>query len=272
VINWITSVDPSTKQNDTFSLCQKGTGKWLLDSDEFKEWLANTDRIIFCPGMPGAGKTFLTSIVIDHLESVYYNNDDEDKGEDEYDSIAITYIYCTYGSKQNHINLLECLLKQLVQKRPALAESVANFYEQYKDKSNLYLEELPKTLKSVIADYSKIFIVVDAIDELQLSEREKLFSKLLVVRSEFTTNFFVTSRFIPDIEEKLKGTSQVEIRANDEDVKSYLEGRMAERSKIPSFISDSGILQQEIKDKIIEAVDGMLVTLIQFDMAENFNK
>jgi hypothetical protein len=49
----------------------------------------------------------------------------------------------------------------------------------------------------------------------------------------------------------------VEICASDEDVRRYLEGHMRQ---LPSFVERNQLLQEEIKTKISEAVDGMYVS------------
>jgi hypothetical protein len=41
--------------------------EWLLDSDEFQTCLDTDKQTLFCPGIPGAGKTILSSIVVDYL-------------------------------------------------------------------------------------------------------------------------------------------------------------------------------------------------------------
>lgn len=38
-----------------------------LDSHEFQEWLNNSKQTLFCPGIPEAGKTVITAIVVNHL-------------------------------------------------------------------------------------------------------------------------------------------------------------------------------------------------------------
>jgi Cdc6-like AAA superfamily ATPase len=62
-------------------------------------------QTLFCPGIPGAGKTILTSIVIDKLTTQF--------GNDE--SIGVAYIYCNFRrqDKQKPGDLLTSLLKQL---------------------------------------------------------------------------------------------------------------------------------------------------------------
>ncbi|KAF2182132.1 hypothetical protein K469DRAFT_520620, partial [Zopfia rhizophila CBS 207.26] len=51
-----------------------GTGQWLLDSKEFQTWLKTSNQTLFCLGILGAGKTILTSIVVDDLIIQSQNN------------------------------------------------------------------------------------------------------------------------------------------------------------------------------------------------------
>jgi hypothetical protein len=51
-------------------------------------------------------------------------------------------------------------------------------------------------------------------------------------------------------------TTPIEIRASDDDVRRYLDGKM---SQLRPFVSRNFALQEEIKTEIIKAVDGMYV-------------
>ena len=68
ILDWLTPVDYGPQQTDNIRRRQPGTGQWLLDSAEYQTWLKTSKQTLFCPGIPGAGKTILTSIVIDRSE------------------------------------------------------------------------------------------------------------------------------------------------------------------------------------------------------------
>ncbi|KAF5506983.1 hypothetical protein CGCA056_v013023 [Colletotrichum aenigma] len=68
ILNWITPIDFAAQQIDNLERRQEGTGQWLLESPEFQNWIKEDRKTLFCPGIPGAGKTMLSSIVIDHLQ------------------------------------------------------------------------------------------------------------------------------------------------------------------------------------------------------------
>src|SRR5438045_2885380 len=74
ILDWLTPVNYASQQNDYLRRRQSGTGQWLLDSEEYQAWLKTSKQTLFCPGIPGAGKTILTSIVISDLCNKFHND------------------------------------------------------------------------------------------------------------------------------------------------------------------------------------------------------
>ena len=118
------------------------------------------------------------------------------------------------------------------------------------------LDELSTTLQSVAATYSRVFIIIDALDELQANGRQRFLSEIFGLQARYRANLFSTSRNIPEITAKFTGSVALEIRASEQDVQRYVEGNI---SHLPSFVGRSLYLQEEIKSKIVNAVDGMYV-------------
>ena len=56
ILDSISAISYTTKQSTILDQRQEGTGQWLLDSKEFQEWMRNSEGILLCTGMPGAGK------------------------------------------------------------------------------------------------------------------------------------------------------------------------------------------------------------------------
>ncbi|MCJ1255063.1 hypothetical protein MMC24_002879 [Lignoscripta atroalba] len=202
--------------------------------------------------MPGAGKTIMVSIVIDYLYNRYRNDN----------SVGTAYLYCNFRrqDEQKPVDLLACLLKQLLSDLPNIPMSVRRLYENHKDtKTRPSFDEISKELHSMVGAYSKCFIVVDALDECQVSEggRRKFLSELLGLQTKIGANLFTTSRFIPEITKVFEGKAVwKEIYASEKDVRRYLDGYM---TRLPSFVLRSLDLQEEIKTKIVEAVKGMFL-------------
>ncbi|KAF7556652.1 hypothetical protein G7Z17_g1186 [Cylindrodendrum hubeiense] len=124
ILNWLTPIDYSAQQSDYINWRQEGSGQWFLDSEMFKAWVESDNQTLFCPGIPGAGKTILTSIVVDDLTTRFGN----DK------SIGIAYIYCNFRrhDEQKAEHLLASLLRQLAQGLSDLPDDLKLLYENSK--------------------------------------------------------------------------------------------------------------------------------------------
>ena len=172
ILDWITRIDYSPQQRDNLRRRQPGTGKWLLDSSQFQRWLSTKKQTLFCPGIPGAGKTIQTSIVVDDFISRFHNDP----------NTGIAYIYCNFHQQeeQKADDLLATMLRQLAESQPSLPECVRDLYNECKKKRRRPLsDEILEVLHSVAAIYTRAFIVIDALDECQVdSSREKLLLEL----------------------------------------------------------------------------------------------
>jgi len=252
IIDWLTPIDYASQQSDFISRRQEGTGMWLLNSDEFQEWLGQSKKTLFCPGIPGAGKTMMTSIVVDFLNVKF----EKDPG------VAIAYTYCNYQLQQTQRpeDLLSSLLKQLVQEQPALRIDVKDLCERHMTKGTRpSFDEIVKVFRSTVQLYSRVFIIIDALDEYHVSSegQNRLLSELFNLQVIAQVNLFATSRFISEITSQFEGCIVKEIRGQDDDVLSYVNGRIPQLLR--SQISKHPHVQDEIREAIVKAVHGMYV-------------
>ena len=251
ILDWLTPIDYVPQQSDFINRRQAGTGEWLLDSPEFHTWLNMERQTLFCQGIPGTGKTILTSIVVDDICNRFHNDN----------TTGITYVYFNFRRRdeQTAEDLLASLLKQLAQGQSLLPDNVRSLYDKHKDKKTRPLfDEVTKVLQSVAATYSRLFIVVDALDECQISDgcRTRFLTAIFNLQAKYGANIFATSRIIPEITEKFQGSISLEIRASEQDVRKYVNGQI---SHLPSFVRCNPDLQEKIKSGIVKAVDGMYV-------------
>jgi Cdc6-like AAA superfamily ATPase len=249
ILNWLTPIDYATQQSDYIRRQQPGTGQWLLESAEYQAWLNESKQTLFCPGIPGAGKTILTSVVVDNLLVRFQ----------DIATVRIAYLYCAARNEQNIDDLLANLLKQLAQGQSPLPNSVKKLYDRHQgQRMRPSLDEISRALHSVAEKYSRVFIIVDALDECRISDVrwKKFLDKIFSLQAKTRASLFATSRFIPEIAEKFSGSTSLEIRANSHDVRRYLEGHMYQ---LPGFVARRQELQEEIKSEIIQSVDGMCV-------------
>ncbi|CAM1501783.1 Fc.00g037670.m01.CDS01 [Cosmosporella sp. VM-42] len=227
VLEWITPNNYGPQQSDFISRRHPGTGQWLLDSADFQTWLQTHGQTLFCPGIPGAGKTILTSTVVDDIHSRFRNDR-------------------TIG-------------------RCSLPESVKLLHQRHKErKTRPMFNEVSEALKSVVALYSRVYIIIDALDECSVSNnnrendsnRQKLLTEIFDLQATHGANIFVTSRLIPGITAQLSKSQSLEIRATAEDLERYLDGNVG---LMPAFVGKNRKLQAEIMTTISDAVDGMFL-------------
>lgn len=252
LFDWLSSTNFPSQQSDIISRCQQGTGIWLIDSKEYHDWLNGTESTLFCPGIPGAGKTMMTSIVIQNLQESFLSDS----------KIGIAYLFCSYKreAEQTIEMLLASLMKQLSQRRTTLTAEVKALHTHHKNSGvRPSTDKLLDVIKSATKEFSRVYFLVDALDECSNTNgtRSRLLEAVFYLQTRTNISFFGTSRFMPEILASFRGKSSLEIRASDEDVERYLQDHMI---SLPSFVSSNRNLQRTIQIKIVRAVEGMCVT------------
>ena len=243
-MEWLSPTDFPALQHDIITRREEGTGQWFLDSPKFKRWLQGSDKTLFCPGIPGAGKTMMAAIAIDYLCMTA-----------ECDGVA--YLFCNYKAQadQSLSSLLAALLKQLVQSHPDIAAPVMHVYNNcLKRKSRPSLDEILKALQSVCSSYATVSIVVDALDECADRDGARLIDNLRQLQPRIDLRLLFTSRFMPEITQKFPLDATLEVRASSEDVRRFTAGQIP---RLPNCVQRDEELKHTVQNKIIEAVDGM---------------
>lgn len=138
---------------------QPGTGRWLLESPEFREWVDGDTHTLLCHRIPGAGKTMMTTTVVDYLWA----------SQSMDSATGIAYIYLNYrrSEEQTVELLLGNVLKQLAFCRGSVWESLQRLYEKSRSQMRSSPEELSDAAQSILQQNSRTFVIIDALDECQ---------------------------------------------------------------------------------------------------------
>jgi hypothetical protein len=246
VFEWLSPVDFAAQHSDVINRRQEGTGMWFADSPKFHSWIHGSNQTLFCPGIPGAGKTMIAAIAVDHLWKHVQSKD-----------IGVAYIYCNYKTQtdQTAINLAAAILKQLIQERPSVPEPVASLYSRHAHRrTRPSFEEIRSALQTVVSNFSKVYIVVDALDECLKDHRNQLLAMLRDLQLNGNISVMATSRFLPEVVQLFTLLPTLEVRADNSDVKRFIEGQIY---RLPRCVQRDNELQEAIKDGISTAVDGM---------------
>ncbi|KAJ0420803.1 nucleoside phosphorylase domain-containing protein [Aspergillus carlsbadensis] len=187
VLDWLAPDDYTWQHNDYIDHREPGTGQWFLDSPEFKAWTEERGKILFCPGMPGAGMSIMASAVVDHLQDAY--------GEDP--NIGLAYIYFDdYYVEPEKRSTRDAETAYLIPSRTYIPPEDGRIGRQLK-----------LSHECAIANGC----------------REQLLSWILNSQFEHGINFLVTSRAIP----RFKDSAIREILATSDDIRAYIHSRIA---------------------------------------------
>ena len=170
---------------------------------------------------------------------------------------AVIYAYCYYKerSQQSLPNILGGLLKQLLSLRNTISADVKALYKVCQDqRRNRTLDEISSLFRAELQRYSKVFIIVDALDEFSEDQKDcdSMLAELEKLREH--SNMMLTSRFVAPYIDAFCGASRVTIAAKDGDVRKFLESQIA---TLPRFVKANLELQELIIQTITEAVEGM---------------
>ncbi|KAI3326598.1 hypothetical protein HD806DRAFT_520391 [Xylariaceae sp. AK1471] len=251
ILEWLTIRDFNAQQHDFSRIRTPGTGMWLLESKDFQIWLASPKRTLLCCGLPGAGKTILTSGVIADLTTRFSPNT----------SIGVAFIYLDYRDREQHTpeDLLLSLLKQLSESQRTLPDSIKALYDSHSRlRSRPLLKEILACLEAVAAIYSRVFIVIDALDECESlnSCRTKLLQSVFQLQAKCGVNIFATSRIDPSIESQFEKAQIVDMTGSRDDIVRYLDEGV---SQLPEFVQRNPELKIEIKQRILNVSVGMFL-------------
>ncbi|GFF95605.1 ankyrin repeat and SAM domain-containing protein 3 [Aspergillus udagawae] len=243
--SWLCSTDYASQQSANLRERQDGTGQWIFETDEFRQW-EREKGVLFCPGIPGAGKTILTSIVVDYLRKKHGPNND----------VGLAYIFCNFQQQQNQKLdiILANILGQLVRGLYHIPEQIQAFYDIYqRNGMQPELGDVLEMLGVALGLYSHVYMMIDALDECSDSDetRNHLISHILDLQQHFNISFMATARFILAIISQFDNFPSVEIRASDADVKRYVE------SNLPSIVRRKPEIQNLVISEIIKKAGGM---------------
>lgn len=177
------------------------------------------------------------------------------------DTTCIVCIYCSHqqSGQQTPVNFLASILKQMIQDGHPILDGLHKLYKQHTTKATRpTLEEISGVLRAKSDQFKRLFVVVDALDECDDIDgcRESLLTEL---QNLGNINLMITSRPHIGIDDPVIKILQLEIRANDEDLGKYVDGRIKRQARLAKHAREHANLQEDIRRTIIETARGMCV-------------
>ena len=266
VLQWLSCLDFRPKQLDILSRRTPSTGEWLLVEEKFKAWVDGSgSSLLLCSGIPGAGKTVLTSLVIDHLES-----------RRAAIKPLVAYVFFDYKDqkRQTATAILRSLLKQVVEFIGEIPESVQRCYDAKKpagDESTMDEGQCISLLEHLIGNVPcGTFLIFDALDECpEIDDNsQEVRSKITSAMKRLASvgRVFITAR--PHVHPPTVSPEchRLEIRATNPDMRCYIDARIKAHKRLLQLVGSHSQLADRVKETLCRKVNGMfLLARLQMD-------
>jgi hypothetical protein len=202
----------------------------------------------------GAGKTYLTSRVIDHIQDLLASSSDH---------AGFAFFYCNRNDENRRDPL--CVLQSYVRQLSTAVGSTEHIRKKLKmvsdqarrQGSHLGFEACKTQLMDSVNEYSQTVIILDALDECDQDSRWQLMQVMgdLVSKSGRPLKVFISSRPDEDIKAQVSGKI-IEIQAinNQGDIEKFVN---AEIDKPRRWGPISADLRSEIVQVLCEGSEGM---------------
>ncbi|KAH6879941.1 hypothetical protein BKA70DRAFT_1576113 [Coprinopsis sp. MPI-PUGE-AT-0042] len=245
VLDFLSLVNFRTIQQENLGKWTPGTVKWLLQSSMFQTWLATQYAILWGTGMPGAGKTVLASVAIEHLQDLAKASPD----------ICVTFVYCRYTEPMEVRDILAALVRQLLERHPHLLSVVEPMYAKHDlEKTKPTQAELINIIRDIYSRFRIAFLFIDGLDEALYDEQFDLLDTLKLVRA----NVFITSRPLVTLKDVLPNVEFFDIAAKGEDIELLVSQHINRSPNLQQVLAGDG--QREIViEKICESSRGMFL-------------
>lgn len=249
ILAWLSPLDFASKHDAIYSKHEHGTCQWLLDDAAFRGWENATARLLWCPGVPGAGKTVFASVVIEHLTRSFPSAD-----------IAVLGIYCDYKdfNQQSSWKFIAGLLQQIIGQQGKVAEKIKSAYRQYtRRQTHPSFSEYLMMLTDQIHAFKRVYVVIDALDEC--TEMDNVRRSLLegILQMPSFVSVLVTSRFIPIIGDILDNPPCLIVKAQDHDIHAHVRSRLAKEKTWARRVRLDQALSQKIGVSVVSRASGM---------------
>ncbi|OKL57360.1 hypothetical protein UA08_07438 [Talaromyces atroroseus] len=268
VLKWLNPPDPSTHYNKALQQRHGCSGLWFLQSNAFAKWKIQPDSFLWLNGIPGCGKTILSSAILKDLldtlpfQPLYFYFDFNDTGKQTFDS------------------MLRSLINQLCCKCEDTWKPLDLLFSSHQDgRVHPSYESLRKVLLEVIGQVEQVWIVLDAVDECSTRSgppTEGLLSWMRDLTSQQkNVHLLVTSRPEQDIKSEIVEWASLDnivpIRGDgiDDDIRAYVHTRVREDKGLKRWRTQPDV-QEEIEHRLMEKADGMFRwATCQLDALEN---
>ncbi|EAU82468.2 ankyrin repeat domain-containing protein 52 [Coprinopsis cinerea okayama7 len=220
-----------------------GTGAWFLTSRLYCEWKASDGGVLWGMGMPGTGKTVLTSNILHDLLLL------------ENEKTSVILVYCRYSEPLSAREILEAIIKQYLERHPFLHAVISSLYAQHDlEKTEPSDEELVSLIGEIETFFEKCYYGLDGVDEAKDDTQFDLIKAI----NRLQGNFILTSRPLDHLGAALKYAVFFTISAQREDIELLIMERLDRNIGLRELLDRHGYRQETIR-QIVDKAAGMFL-------------
>jgi hypothetical protein len=229
IVRTLSAPDPSTNYWRAKETRQPKTGLWFLESDQYRSLKDGQVQAIWLHGIPGCGKSVLSSTIIDDLHQPCGSGTRS----------IVVYFYFDFSDplKRTPDSMIRSIITQLVQNVSVIPDAVAVLFSLLESSNRQgSVEEYLIALQYLVQVFPRVFLVLDALDECdRQGTGVKELRKILKTITQWnikTLHLIITSRRERDIESWLDGLVRspniISLQGDivDKDIQLYVRDRI----------------------------------------------
>lgn len=224
------------------------TGIWLLEKDGFLRWKNDfAPRCLWLSGITGCGKTVLTGLAIEQLIKTTRNDE----------NMIVIYYFLDFIRKKSLLSLtfLRSILHQLIDHLisidkldPSVQRSLEQIFMSSSGRKEPQAEELETLVFKCCALYTRVYFLVDGIDESDQTSKRFILRFLKTTQHHCpSVKLFISGQLDTDSMRSFSHNQVVLIKVTssdlDSDIRVFIENQIEQERKsgvlidcMPKFI------------------------------------
>ncbi|KAL7944948.1 ankyrin repeat-containing domain protein [Trichoderma barbatum] len=245
---WLCATDYAAVNGENYKHLNSyvaGTGTWLYSTNAYKQWYdSEAEGILWLKGIPGSGKSVFAARSIQRLQG---------------EGVPVLYFFFRQIIRANYepTALLRDWLVQVLPYSPPLQARLKDYLDEHRKIETLSITEMFRDLRLACTYLSKVYCVIDALDEMNLGNDQFLHELAKFASWQpLKIRMIITSRPVPAVEIPLRPYLTVQVRLEeqlvDQDIAVYVQRLLTE-----SDISEND--QNKIQQAILEKASGIFL-------------
>jgi hypothetical protein len=174
----------------------------------------------------------------------------------------IAFHFFNYKEKetQNATDIISSFVQQIIRQRLVLPDHIVTLYLRHaRTNTRPSLAEWSSILRTELRNCFQTFLIIDAFDESneENGTRDKVLAELRNLPAN--AHVAVTLRHVESIKSDFEPSAELEIQANDSDVRNFIHGFIDSSTRLKKALAHDNGLKHDIVDVIARQSKGMFL-------------